>query len=153
MYVLKWISYAILLKIGNGLNVFRLTLNTKYLPMRSKCWSLFSLRPAVFEIQGCRKSTWTEWPQTDLKHLNVKIILYTHISSTYHRGPNCGLCHSKTIHFWDTSYFYAPNNLKMTLNTAKSTVYILSTLIPPRTTKCGPFHSTTSQSKYKVVEH
>ncbi len=37
----------------------------------------FGLRPAVFEIQGCRKSECTEWPQTDPKGLTVKSTQYT----------------------------------------------------------------------------
>ncbi len=37
----------------------------------------FTLRTAVFEIQGFDNWKCTEWPQNDLKHLTVKSTLYT----------------------------------------------------------------------------
>ncbi len=115
-----------LLNIGNAPNVLRITLKyngqkypvyTKYIEAHSLVRS--ALRP---EIQGCRKPKYTEWCQSDVKHVNVKSTLYT--LRHYPRGSNFEPFGFTTRPFLDTSSLlskignigYEPNDLTPALD-------------------------------------
>ncbi len=98
----------------------------------------FTLRPAIFEIQACRKSESTEWPQNALNHWSVKSTLYTR--NTHTRGPNFTLFRSTISHFRDTGFSKIrnePNDPTMTLSTYVSKVPCVHWILTPR----PKFHS------------
>ncbi len=66
----------------------------------------FALRPAVFEIQACRKLECTKLPQNDLKHWSAKTTLCT--LNTHTRGPNFTPFRSTVARFPDNWGFWFP---------------------------------------------
>ena len=88
----------------------------------------FTLRPAIFEIQACRKLECIEWPQNDFKHWSDKSTLCK--LNTFFSNPHrLAIIASQNI----ISYLLplgpnykkiasAPNDLKMILNAKKPKV-------------------------------
>ncbi len=91
----------------------------------------------------------TEWPQTELKHLTVKITVYT--LNTYPWGPNFDAFCSTISHFRDTTWARSAKIGKCTERSqtelehlaVKSTINTLNTY--PRDPNFGPFRSTISR--------
>ncbi len=155
-----------LLKIGNtsidsrsNIKSNLYTLNSLLEAKMSLC---FILRPAVLEIQGCRKSenhsTTPEWPQAlncqKYPVYTVKSTLYT--LNTQPRGSNFTHFCSTTYRFRDTRLSKIGNtqyNLRMTSSTYLSKVPCILWILPPR----PKFHSTSLYdqpfSRHKVVEN
>ncbi len=75
----------------------------------------------------------TEWPQTELKHLTVKITLHT--LNTYPRGSNFGPFRSTVSRFRDTTCTRwakignAPNDPKLNLSTWQSKVLFIHLIL------------------------
>ncbi len=69
----------------------------------------FALRPAVFEIQCCRKSEFTEWPQNDLNHLAIKSTLYT--MNIHPRGPTFTPFRSMVARYKNNWGFWLPHRV------------------------------------------
>ena len=99
---------------------------------RTKISIHFALRPAIFEIQACRKSESTEWPQNDFNYWSVKTTLCT--LNTRLRGPNFNPFRSTASHFRDTGFSKignAPNDSRMTLITEVSKVPCVHIMLTP----------------------
>ncbi len=71
--------------------------------LRGQTFGPFAQWLAISEIHVQGRENWkcTEWPQTELEHLTVKITLYT--LHPYPRGPNFALFCSTVSRFWDTT--------------------------------------------------
>ncbi len=103
------------------------TLNTQH---QGRISPRFILRPAIFKIQGCRKSEMHWMSQNDFKHLTVKSTLY--VLNSHPQGANFTPFCSTTSLFRDTRLSkirkcteWPENDLKhLTVN---STLYTLNT--------------------------
>ena len=116
-----------------------------------------STTTGFWDIRFPENRKWTEWSQTELEHLTVKITLYL---NTYPWGPNFGPFHSTISHFRDTctrsaKIGNAPNDPTLNLNTNSQRYYIYSryTLNTyPWGPNFGPFNSTISRFRGKCTE-
>ncbi len=104
----------------------------------------FTLRPAIFKIQDCRKSEMHPMTPECPKNLSVKSTLYT--LNTHLRGPNVTLFRSVASRFRDTGFSKignAPNDPTMTLITVVSKIPCVHWILTPGP-NFNPFRSTTS---------